>query len=123
MTCTHVVLYVKDVNATRYFYIEQLGCTLRRFSANEKFLSVAVGNFIVNFYGSHPDLEKGYQQGIAHLGFEVEARAIVDTFANCFQTRVGFHDMRNSTQGPYRFYVNDPDGYTVEIHSWEGTNK
>jgi catechol 2,3-dioxygenase-like lactoylglutathione lyase family enzyme len=123
LSCTHIVLYVEDVNATHHFYTERLGCSLRRFSANEKFLSIAVGNFVINFDGSCPDLIKGYQQGIAHLGFEVETRATVDYYAERLKSSKSFWDKRNALHGPYRFYVSDPDGYTIEIHTWNGVKE
>jgi catechol 2,3-dioxygenase-like lactoylglutathione lyase family enzyme len=120
LKCTHIVLYVKDIEVTRHFYNDVLGCVLRRFSHDEKILSVAVGTFIINFYLMTDSFSEGHTRGIAHLGFEVETRATVDAYAEQFQFSDGFRDKRNAIQGPYRFYVNDPDGYTIEIYTWDG---
>jgi catechol 2,3-dioxygenase-like lactoylglutathione lyase family enzyme len=122
MNCTHFVLYVKNLAATRHFYVDELGCVLRRFSREEKFLSIAVGNFIINFDSKH-QVDEGYTLGIAHVGFEVENKDAVDTFADYFESRATFRDKRNTAYGPYRFYVYDPDGYTIEIHTWEGVEE
>jgi catechol 2,3-dioxygenase-like lactoylglutathione lyase family enzyme len=125
MDCTHIALYVKNVEVTHRFYTECLGCALRRFSSDEGFLSIAVGRFIINFYqiSDKELLIKNDARGIAHLGFEVETRAIVDSYAEQFQLSHSFCDKRKTTYGPYRFYVNDPDGYTVEIHTWDGVKE
>ncbi len=124
MNCTHLVLYVQNIDATRRFYIERLGCILRRFSSEENSLSINVGDFIVNFYGTSANkLAEGYSQGVAHVGLEVKTRDAVDFFAKHFQSSAGFDDRRNAVHGPYRFYIRDPDGYTLEIHSWEGVEE
>jgi catechol 2,3-dioxygenase-like lactoylglutathione lyase family enzyme len=119
MSCTHFVLFVKDVEATRHFYIDESGCVLRCFSSEEKFLSIAVRDFTINFYGVSSGLAEGYSQGLAHVGFEVETRAIVDDYAKQFQRFDSFQDKRNAAHGPYRFYVCDPDGCTLELHTWQ----
>jgi catechol 2,3-dioxygenase-like lactoylglutathione lyase family enzyme len=121
LNCTHVALYVKAVEVTRCFYTEGMGCALRRFSAAEGFLSIAVGKFIVNFYQlpAEKSFTEPYTWGIAHLGFEVETRAAVDSYAEQFQLSDSFQDKRNTVHGPYRFYMDDPDGYTIEIHTWD----
>jgi extradiol dioxygenase family protein len=60
MMCTHIVFHVKDIDATRLFYVERLGCMLHHFSSEEKFLSIAVGNFVINFYGFQSDAPENY---------------------------------------------------------------
>jgi catechol 2,3-dioxygenase-like lactoylglutathione lyase family enzyme len=125
MDCTHIALYIKDVEATRRFYTERLGCALRRFSSNEGFLSVAVGRLAMNFYqiSARETFDEHYTRGIAHLGFELETRAAVDVCAEQFQLFDRFRDKRNAVYGPYRFYIDDPDGYTIEIHTWQGVKE
>lgn len=137
LTCTHLVLYVKNLPATHDFYIGVLGCTLRRYAPEEGFLSVAVGDFIVNFYVPKParQLSAGYYQGVGHLGLEAPTRSVVEACFTDLQLS-GYRLLSSTTQpletltdlraqqtpGPYRFYVYDPDGYTVEIHTWEGVD-
>jgi catechol 2,3-dioxygenase-like lactoylglutathione lyase family enzyme len=120
MNYTHLALYVQNIDATRHFYIDNLGCIVRRFSSEEKFLSISIGDFIINFDGSCSGLAGGYNQGVAHLGFELETRTMVDSYAEHFRLSDSFDDRRNVAHGPYRFYVQDPDGYTIEIHTWDG---
>ncbi len=131
--CTHLVLYVKDVAITRDFYIDTLGCTVRRYAPGERVLSVSVGGFVLNFYGLKPGEAPpdGYSSGVAHLGLELPTRPDVRQF---FERLADFSrfgsgqrllqtvtDLETSrTSGPYRFYVHDPDGYTLELHTWEG---
>lgn len=132
---THLVLYSKDLPRSRYFYLDLLGCGERRYAREEGFLSLAVGNFILNFYAASkaPPLGTSYAQGIAHLGFELAGRAEVEhCFGKllaagipCFGSRQAplrsaFDLAKRQTPGPFRFYVPDPDGYRVEVNSWQG---
>ena len=136
LSCTHLVLYVKDVSVTRDFYVQTLGCLERRYAPGEDFLSVAVGDFILNFYGSklHGMLPDGYAQGVAHVGLELPTRRDVQACFERLGDRQPFGSGRrplrsvaelaaSQTPGPYRFYVKDPDGYTLELHSWEGVDE
>lgn len=131
--CTHLVLYVKDVAVTRDFYVGSLGCAARRYNPDERFLSVAVGEFILNFYGLKPGEAPldGYRGGVAHLGLELPTRLDVRQFfgrladfsrfgsgQSLLQTVTDLETLQ--TPGPYRFYVRDPDGYRLELHTWEG---
>ena len=133
LDCTHLVLYVKNVAVTRNFYVGTLGCAARRYAPDERFLSVSVGDFILNFYGLKPGEAPpdGYRGGIAHLGLELPTRLDVQQFFGRLTdfSRFGsgqsllqtVADLETSqTPGPYRFYVHDPDGYTLELHTWEG---
>lgn len=138
MQCTHVVLYVKDLQTTHDFYVCILACPARRYAPEEDFLSISVGGFIVNFYGPNlsPTLAAGYSQGVCHLGFELATRAEVERYfarlqvtsylplaSNKQPLETLAHLRVRQTPGPYRFYVLDPDGYTVEIHTWEGVEE
>ena len=131
--CTHLVLYVRDVAVTRDFYVDTLGCAARRYAPDERFLSVAVGGFILNFYGFKPGgaPPDGYSSGVAHLSLELPTRLDVQRFFGRLANLPRFGggqrplqtvtDLETSrTPGPYRFYVRDPDGYTLELHTWEG---
>ena len=137
MTCTHLILHVGDLSATRHFYITALGCEERRFAPDEGFLSIAVGAFIINFYEiSRLTPDRSYAVDVSHLGFEVATRALVETHFQALNNAAyplfgrgkryfkDLQDLRNTqTPGPYRFYVHDPDGYPVEIHTWEGVDE
>ena len=131
--CTHLVLYVKDVAVTRDFYVGTLGCAARRYAPDERFLSVALGRFILNFYSFKPGEAppEGYSSGVAHLGLELpsqlDVRQFFDRLADLSPLGSGQRllqtvtDLETSqTPGPYRFYVQDPDGYRLELHTWEG---
>ncbi len=135
LSCTHVVLYVKNISATHSFYVFVLGCPVRRYAPEEDFLSVLVGDFILNFYGPKLSLTlaEGYNQGVCHIGFELATRFVVERYFAQLQ-EVSYtplasdqqpletlaHLLPHQTAGPYRFYLLDPDGYRVEIHTWEG---
>lgn len=138
LSCTHLVLYVKDLSATHDFYGRLLELPERHCAPEEDFLSVAAGAFILNFYGPklHEALEAGYSQGVGHLGLDAATRAAVEGYFSrlqqaCHQPLASdrqpletLHELRSrQTPGPYRFYVRDPDGYTVEIHTWEGVDE
>lgn len=133
LRCTHLVFYAKDVAVTRDFYIYTLGCVERRYAPDEGFLSVAAGEFILNFYGFAPDqtLPDGYNRGVAHLGLELPTRRDVEEFFRRLEgcTRFGSGQRAlwsvtelaaSQTPGPYRFYVRDSDGYLLELHTWKG---
>lgn len=134
LSCTHLVLYVRDIGATRDFYVGALGCSERRYAPDEDFLSVLAGGFILNFYGPKlsPPLADGYSGGVCHVGLEAATKEEVHAY---FERLSGEHTLLDSkkqplrsvaalearqTPGPYRFYVRDPDGYVLEVHTWEG---
>lgn len=138
LSCTHLVLYVQDLSRTYNFYVRLLELPERRYAPAEDFLSVAAGDFIVNFYGPklHRPLAEAYSQGVAHLGLDASTRSAVESYfsrlrrmpflplASNMQPLETLHELRSrQTPGPYRFYVRDPDGYVVEIHSWEGVDE
>jgi catechol 2,3-dioxygenase-like lactoylglutathione lyase family enzyme len=128
--CTHIVLWIRDLSRTHSFYIGLLGCTERRYAPDEGFLSIGVGPFIMNFYAEEKPLPPGYTAGIAHLGFELETRREVeDFFARttksdlCNVTSTEEATKKSHMSGPYRFHVQDPDGYIIEIGTWEGVEE
>lgn len=138
LSCTHLVLYVQDLSLTYDFYVRLLELPERRYAPEEDFLSVAAGAFILNFYGPklREPLEAGYSQGVGHLGLDAATRSAVEGYfshlqrachqplASDMQPLETLHELRSrQTPGPYRFYVRDPDGYTLEIHSWEGVDE
>lgn len=138
LSCTHLVLYVKDLSLTYDFYVQLLELPERRYAPEEDFLSVAAGDFILNFCGPklHGALEAGYSQGVGHLGLDAATRSAVEGYfsrlrrtlflplASNMQPLETLHELRSrQTPGPYRFYVRDPDGYVVEIHTWEGVDE
>ncbi len=100
---------------------------------------MAAGAFILNFYGPelYGPLEAGYSQGVGHLGLDAATRSAVEAYFsrlrrtpflplanNVLEPLKTLHELRSrQTPGPYRFCVLDPDGYTVEIHSWEGADE
>lgn len=130
LRCTHLVLYVKDVAETWAFYVSKLSLSERRYAPDERFLSVLAGGFILNFYGSDA-LEAGYSRGVAHVGLELSTRQAVRHLFEHLHDLPRFGGGRTplknladlealQTPGPYRFYVRDPDGYVLELHTWEG---
>jgi catechol 2,3-dioxygenase-like lactoylglutathione lyase family enzyme len=128
--CTHIVLRVRDLARTHAFYVGLLRCAERRFAVGEGFLSIGVGPFIMNFYAEEKLLPPGYPAGIAHLGFEVQTRKIVEeafTRLNgsdlCKVTTTEEAMRKSHASGPYRFHVQDPDGYIIEIGTWEGVKE
>ena len=139
LSCTHLVLYVQELSLTYDFYVRLLGLPERHYAPEEDFLSVAAGDFILNFYGPklHGPLEAGYSQGVGHLGLDAATRSAVERYfsrlrrtpfsplaSNVLEPLETLYELRSrQTPGPYRFYVCDPDGYTLEIHSWEGVDE
>jgi len=129
--CTHIVLRARDLNSTRKFYVDILRCKERRFDDSEGFLSILMGDFIINFYVFKDKMKipPSYSMGIAHIGFELETRDEVLCFFKILKGspyRVDRDEKKLSESyktGPFRFYVQDPDGYTIEIHSWEGVSE
>jgi catechol 2,3-dioxygenase-like lactoylglutathione lyase family enzyme len=124
LKCTHFVLYVRDIDLTKQFYIDELGCKLRE-GLTDDFLSISVGGFIINFYKIKDEsFGKNYSQGLAHIGLEVDNRHLVDSFHKKLNNkyRVLEKKLSDFTYGPYRFYLEDPDGYVVGIHTWEGSS-
>ena len=116
--------------AYRILFRSKLGLNERRYAPDERFLSVLAGDFILNFYGSDI-LGAGYSRGVAHVGLELPSRGEVQNFfgrlADLPRFGSGQRPLQSltdldisQTPGPYRFYVRDPDGYVLELYTWEG---
>lgn len=134
--CTHFVLYTSNLALSHTFYADILQCDIRAFDPS-KILSVGLGGFIVNF---QPTKELQAKRVVNHLGLEVPTQnAVNEWFKFLRANNVPMHLskaqtidhqelevatleqlQKNQGMGPYRFYICDPDGYTLEIHTWEG---
>lgn len=129
--CTHLSLYTGNLPATEAFYTRYLGCTLIRSAEDEGTLVVDMGSFRLVF--SKPksaDFSAGVATAAAidHIGYEFPRRAEVEEIFTRLQTSefsdavlTSGQSLQNSpATGPFRFYVRGPNGYVVEVHSWDG---
>jgi len=135
--CTHLVLYASNLQRTHDFYRDLLKCSVRVF--NEQILGIDVGRIFINFY---PVKSGAVRQSVDHIGLELPTRAHVDEwFTHLHSKDVAMHlssvQAKNSNRqklasieqlqanqvsGPYRFYLSDPDGFQLQLHTWDGVD-
>ena len=135
--CTHIVLYSGHLPSTHDFYAGLLKCSVRVY--NEEILGVDVGRLFINFY---PAKVSSIQSSVNHLGLELPTRVSVEEWftylsgegAALHLSRVQTKNRErqslrsleqlqaNQVSGPYRFYLIDPDGLWLELHTWEGAD-
>lgn len=115
----HIVLKIENFGHTRDFYERIVG--LQPQTVLNKYITYQLGNFNLCFKEFNDLKSPGLS--VVHLGIEFKTRAEVDQYFKKFiesdyqlkpKEIIG-----GPKQGPYRFYVKDPSGYTLEFESWE----
>jgi extradiol dioxygenase family protein len=117
--CDHLVLKVENISAIRRFYEGVVG--LEAVTVQDKYVTYKLGNFSICFKEFHGGSKA--ENPIVHLGIEFKTRGDIDVYFK--RVNDSSYSPKPSTivggpgEGPYRFYVNDPSGYTLEFESWE----
>ena len=110
---THIVFNTGKQTETSQFWENVFEVSNR--SNQKDFLSYDINGFIVN--------EIKLKIGVGHLGVELASTKDVD---NEFKRLSGILNKTINEpeggpgKGPYRFYIEDPNGITIEFESWEG---
>ncbi len=125
MKIEHVALYVKDIEATKRFYITYFDATSNELYHNENrgfqsyFLSFDDGARLEIM--SLPELEEvslnPARTGLIHLAFRVGSEAKVDELTRRLEADgyEVFSQPRRTGDGYYESCVRDPEGNLVEI--------
>ncbi len=62
---------------------------------------------------------------VVHIGIDFSSRKEVESYYEMLNAKNVSNLSSKITgvlgQGPYRFYLKDPDGYTLEFETWEGS--
>lgn len=115
---THIVFKTSNIGKTKEFWENILG--LKNRSLQNNFLSYEVNGFIVNFsFSEHARDGAGI---VGHFGFEFQQSSEVERQFQKLNTLIPglTSPVGGQNKGPYRFYVQDPNGLRIEFESWEG---
>ena len=117
---THIEFYTSNVSKTVHFWENILGLK-NRFKRGDR-LNYTINELMIIFQYSEKGL-KDFSQAVGHLGIEFSSKAEVDAQYKRLQK----NSERNIPkpfgglkQGPYRFYLKDPNGISIEFGTWEG---
>ena len=112
----HIALKTDDLEATRVFYLELLGLS-GRCDAESGHLWVNFDDgFVLRFDRSEDAPNAG---AVQYLGLELASFEAVDRMYERLAAHVSVRrDLRETyrqAQGPYGFFVADPNGYLIKI--------
>lgn len=133
---THLILKSNDLQSTRNFYETILEIKPQTNSAS--YLTYSLGPFLLGFklieeqikiscssQNNSEILKSIYLQdnSIVHLGIEFKTQREIEYYFNLLKNKkyknMSAQVFGGIKLGPYRFYVTDPNGYTLEFESWE----
>ena len=119
----HLVLTVKDIDATCSFYARGLGMTVTTFHGSRKALSFGVQKINLHPYGKEFDPKaQAPTPGSADLCFvtSVPIRDIITHLASCGVNLLEGPVQRTGARGPMvSVYFRDPDGNLIEVSNYE----
>lgn len=116
----HIVLASRNIQLTREFYEQIIGLAPGTVQAN--YVTYDFGGFLLCFKERSDLSDLG--EAVVHLGVDFPKKEDVDSYFGKFKgmnvKTISTCTIGGAGQGPYRFYIKDPDGYTLEFESWEG---
>ena len=119
----HLVLTVKDIDATCSFYARVLGLNVISFDGNRKALSFGVQKINLHSYGKEFDPRaKAPTPGSADLCFvtSVPIRNVIKHLASCGVNVLEGPVHRTGARGPMvSVYFRDPDGNLIEVSNYD----
>ena len=115
---THIVFHTSKISETAAFYENIVG--LKNYVVTDKeVLQYRFGKFMVIFINAKKTPED-YSHIIAHLGIEFPTRKDVDAQYERLKNKLNIPEpVGGLKQGPYRFYIKDPNGIPLEFETWE----
>jgi catechol 2,3-dioxygenase-like lactoylglutathione lyase family enzyme len=107
----HLALKTSDLRATERFYIDVLG--LKRAFPHDGmlFLETAGGQDLLNFVGTRARFDPG-AGGFDHFGLHFSRAEWTKIYARVKEARVRIRGRRGNSA----IYIEDPNGYTVELY-------
>ena len=115
----HIVFHTSKIPETANFWENVLGLE-NNITHNENLLQYICGKFLVMF--SHSEkAPKDFSQAIGHLGIEFPSKKNVDEQYERLKKKLDIpKPIGGWGKGPYRFYIKDPNGISIEFETWEG---
>jgi len=107
----HLALISKDLAATERFYVDVLGLEIAFPHKGMLFLQTPGGGDILNFIETKKRFDPR-SGGFDHFGLHVPARDWRKLLARLRRTGVSIRGHRGRTA----IYIEDPNGYTVELY-------
>lgn len=115
----HIVFYTSKLSETIYFWDSILGLKNK---GSKDCPNYKVGKFTVMFLYSEK-ASKDYSHTIGHLGFELPSQKEINSLYESMQKKSD-RDIKKpiggGSDGPYRFYIKDPNQILLEFETWEG---
>jgi len=119
----HLVLTVKDIEATCSFYARVLGMNVTTFDGSRKALSFGVQKINLHQYGKEFDPKaKALTPGSADLCFvtSIPIRDVIMHLASCGVNLLEGPVHRTGARGPMvSVYFRDPDCNLIEVSNYE----
>lgn len=119
MNLTHIVFKTSKIEETKKFWESTFSVENR--SEQEDFLSYKIGTFVINF-SNDSSASLDFKSVISHIGIEFDSVSRVDEE---YRKVLTLHPdtkkpIGGKGEGPYRFYLKDPNEIVVEVETWEG---
>ena len=117
----HIVLACTSLDETRKFYEEIL--QIKPETVLPGYVTYPLGSFSVCFRERSDILNPG--ASVMHIGLEFPLQSDVDRYRELLLKIKDIDPgpiLGGISMGPYRFYVKDPSGYTIEFESWENSS-
>ena len=114
----HVVLRVRDQQASQRFYIDVLGCTLEHINEPISLVHLRFGDALIDLFpaGDTPPATSG---GMDHFCLSIDCddlQAVADGLKARGVALMGDVSQRRGAHGiGPSIYVRDPDGYQIEL--------
>jgi len=112
----HVVLHVKDQDASRRFYIDQLGCTLDHVNERISLVQLRFGAQLIDLL---PGERGSDTAGMDHLCLSIRCADLEALRAALSDRGVtidgGVVQRRGAFGTGPSLYIRDPDGYRIEL--------
>lgn len=117
----HLVLSSNSISKTREFYEGIL--RIEPGTVQDHYITYDLNGFFLCFKQSSKNQNVG--KAVTHLGLDFERQDEVKEWFEKLKTHnldMSENLLGGPGKGPFRFYVKDPDGYTLEFETWEGSS-
>ena len=115
----HIVLRVRDQEASVRFYREALGCTVDRVNERISLIHLRFGDHFIDLLPAGPDLAAREERGIDHFCLSIHCDDLAALARDLRAQGVHVEGDVVKRYGAYgdgpSIYVRDPDDYTIEL--------